>query len=359
MSIGSVLIVGGYGVVGTQIAGLIRSRYPKMEILLGGRNPGDGRKLAEKLGNAKSVKVDLAQQDPLSDLNENVDAVIAVVNDTDDHLLLSAVRNHIPCIDITRWTERMRSAILRMSVLDVSKAPLIFASSWMAAVVGTLARGLSEDYDTIEKIEINILYALQDNSGPNSVEYMDRMALPFEVTEGGKQKLAYPFKRAQKVNFPGTGTYKLYRFDCPDQFTLPMITNAQSVSARIGYDDHTSGPLLSLLVRSGLWGLISGPRFRKFRQGLLYNPGDGAPHRVRLDIEGKSGGKRKKCSWLITDPAGQTHLTATGAIIQLDRIIQAREMNEICSGVQVAEASTDLASAGAILTDVGIEVREL
>ena len=74
------------------------------------------------------------------------------------------------------------------------------------------------------------------------------------------------------VNFESGFSIKTYRLDTPVQLTLPMLSSAKSVSARIKYDDkHTFG-FLSFMVRSRFWRLINKPFFKKFRHSLLYDP---------------------------------------------------------------------------------------
>lgn len=352
----TVLIAGGYGVVGSQIARLLRKRYPEIEILLGGRSPRQGEELVEELGRAAVVRLDISAHNPLAGLERQPALVLGAVNDIDDNLMLDAIRAHIPYIDITRWTERMRGSILRAAMEDTSRAPVVFASSWMAATIGILVREMAAGFRQVDRIEVGILYAAKDKSGPNSVEYMDRMALPFEVREEGRAVMAYPFRKGIKTEFPGVGRFPLYRFDTPDQMTLPIVTGARSVAARIGFDDRTSGPLLSVLVRSGLWGLISGERFRKLRHGLMHNPGEGGAHRVRIDIEGEGANGAMRESWIVTDPQGQTHLTATGAMIQLDRLIR---QGTPSAGIQVAERVTDIETARQIMNEEGISIDRL
>jgi len=55
-----------------------------------------------------------------------------------------------------------------------------------------------------------------------------------------------------QLTFPGGFEAKTYRFDTPDQMTLPLICSAKSVSARIGYDDKSSAALVEKLLDSML-----------------------------------------------------------------------------------------------------------
>lgn len=360
MEVQNILIVGGYGVVGGQIAKLVRKHYPDVTILLGGRNSQKGQALAQKLGNSKAVHIDISNADPLATLTDKIDIVLTAVNDINDNMLLSAIRHNVALVDITRWTQWMRSARALAESMDTSKAPVVFASSWMAATIGIITKNIAAKFETVNNININILYATKDKSGPNSVEYMDRLAEPFEVTKDGKKTMARAFRRAVPIELPGVGKYKFYHFDTPDQYTLPAITNAQTVTTRIGFDDKSSGPLLSFLIRSGIWKLISGDRFTNIRRSLLHNPGEGAPHCVRLDIDGETaGGALQTESWLVTDPQGQTHLTAVGALIQLGRILTDYKTGVRCVGLQIAEAVTDPNYAMAIMRGEGVLIKKL
>ena len=358
MTIQSVLLAGGYGVVGAEVARLIRQNYPDINILLGGRNPGSGDDLAKQLGNAITVHVDSTDEDPLADLKKLPDVVLAVVNDPNDQLLLSSVRRGIPYIDVTRWTERLRRAIQRVKDAEDVRAPVVFSSSWMAGVAATLAAGYARTFSSIEQIDIGILYATKDRAGPNSVEYMDRIHLPFEVFDGGEPTMVKPFQKAHRTNFPQTGSFNLYRFDTPDQFTLPRVTGARGVAARIGFDDSLSGALLSALVRLGIWKMISGDAFRGLRHGMLFNPGEGAPHRIRIDIDGVTErAVQEQHSWLITDPESQTHMTALGALIQFDRLVNSQESVE--NGVQISEEVTHLDHCLTMLKANSVEVSKI
>lgn len=69
MSSGPVLIAGGYGLVGGQVAELLRERHPELPLALGGRRPEVAGPLARRLG-ASAVGLDVTPRTvkPLSDV---------------------------------------------------------------------------------------------------------------------------------------------------------------------------------------------------------------------------------------------------------------------------------------------------
>ena len=305
--------------VGSQVAAAVRAAHPELRLLIAGRSAEKAARAAEQLGDAEGVALDVSRPEPLGTLRPA--AVIAVVNDPHDHLLRDALRLGVPLLDITRWTERVRAAAAVVTAAAPT-APVLLSSGWMAGIISAIAAGLARDLARVDEIDISVLYALQDKAGPDSAEYMDRLATPFEVTIDGRLQRVRPLGDGRSVAFPDGKTAKVYRFDTPDQLTLPETTGARTAAARIGFDSATTTGLLVALVRSGGWRLISGDRFTALRRKLLYNPGPGAGHQVVLDLTGAdAGGRPAHVRATVSDPLGQTHLTAVAALVQLDRLL--------------------------------------
>ncbi|MEM8642105.1 MAG: saccharopine dehydrogenase NADP-binding domain-containing protein [Cyanobacteria bacterium P01_G01_bin.54] len=315
----SILIVGGYGIVGRQLATLIRQSHPDLSLIIAGRNLAKAQILAEELGNASSLQLDVEQPNPLQGQKPN--AIVAVVNDPHNYLLMAAVQQGIPYLDVTRWTERLREAIAQLADQPLT-APVLFSSGWMGGIAAVITVAAAQTLQDIASIDISVLFSLQDKSGPNSVEYMDRLATPFETLIDGQPQPVLPYTDPRRITFANGYTTPVYRFDTPDQLTLPQTTGAKTVAARIAFDDMVSTQLLRFLTRSGIWKLISGDRFTSVRRSLLYNPGSGAGHEIQIAVTGNDvQGSLQAVTLNIVDPHGQTHLTAIGALIQLERLL--------------------------------------
>ncbi len=315
-----VLIAGGYGLVGRQIASLLRRRHAHLPLMLGGRHPEQGAAFAASLGHAEAVTLDLCAEHPLA-LLPHPAAVIGAVNDPEDRLLVEALRQGIPLVDLTRWTARVRDAALRVASERLS-APVVFSSAWMGGLVPLVAAAVIRDVAEVEAIDVAILYATRDQAGPNSVAYMDRLEIPFDVLSEGARRQVRPLTDGRRVTFPSGRSATVYRIDTPEQATLPAFSGAKTVATRLGFDDTGSTEALRLLVRSGLWKLISGPRFAGLRRAILYNPGAGAAHEVVIEVKGRDAeGRPTARRAALVDPEGQSHMTAVGAAIQLERLL--------------------------------------
>ncbi|MEU9125021.1 saccharopine dehydrogenase [Streptomyces sp. NPDC048506] len=306
---GPVLVVGGYGTVGGELTRLAASSWP---LLLTGRTPERGRVLADEVG-ASVRRWDLSDQEPFT---ASVRAVISTVNDPDDRVLLAAIRGGVPYVDITRWTARLQRATA-VAAVEPPRAPVLLSSSWMGGVTALVAAALSAELGGAAGVEIAVRYDLEDRAGADSVEFMDRLGLDYEVTEDGRRRTIMPLTGAGYVMI-GEHRTKVARIDTPEQFTLPLVLGVDTAVTRIGFSANSSTSTLLALKRTGFFRWGRGDRFENARRSVLYAPGEGGSALVRIDVRGKSGERR---TGTVDDPAGQAHLTALGGLLGLRRVL--------------------------------------
>ncbi|WP_241777786.1 saccharopine dehydrogenase [Streptomyces sp. CT34] len=306
---GPVLVVGGYGTVGGALARLAAPSWP---LLLTGRTPERGRALADEVG-AEVRRWDLSGPEPFS---ARVRAVIGTVNDPEDRVLRAAIRGGVPYVDITRWTARLQRATA-VAAVHPPKAPVLLSSSWMGGVTALVAAALAAELGGASAVEIAIRYDLKDRAGTDSVEFMDRLGLDYEVTEGGRRRMIMPLTGAGYVAI-GEHRTKVARIDTPEQFTLPLVLGVDTAITRIGFSANSSTSTLLAVKRTGFFRWGRGDRFEKTRRSMLYSPGEGGSALLRIDVRGRAGERRTA---VVKDTAGQAHLTALGGLLGLRRVL--------------------------------------
>lgn len=352
----SVLVVGGYGVVGLQIAELLSARNPDLELIIAGRSEAAASEAARRFPNARALRVDVDQADPLAALPSIPDAVLAVANDSQDRLLHAAAKMGIAYVDITRWTERMHASVLRLAPARLT-APVVLSSGWMAGVVATVAAADAETFGRVDSIDIDILYALKDKAGPNSLEYADRLAIPFPVQIDGEAQMKKALSDPREVTFSGGRSFQTYRFDTPDQYTLVQSTGAASVSTRLSYDDASVVGSMRFMLNSGIWKILSLSMFDGIRKSMLYNPGEGDAHEVIVETVGiDKQGKRTGVRSSIIDVLGQTHMTAAGATAQVERVLALKGRTIAPSAISFPDQTPDLIRALESLREMGVSI---
>jgi hypothetical protein len=207
----AVLIVGGYGIVGKQIASILRLRYPSMPLIIAGRDFQKAKQFADTLGYAEGIAIDVTKESQISPLQGKLAAVVTATNDPSNYILIDTIGNHIPYIDITRWTARLKEAIIRIAAENIAQ-PVIFSSAWMAGTAALLAKKVSGHFAAIDTIDIDILFSLKDKAGPNPIEFADQFGTPYDVFDGEKIRSVKPMTEPKHVHFKSGFSTSTYRF---------------------------------------------------------------------------------------------------------------------------------------------------
>ncbi|MFJ2271006.1 saccharopine dehydrogenase [Streptomyces sp. NPDC087849] len=304
---GPVLLVGGYGTVGAELA---RMAAPSWPLVLTGRNVQRGQRLADETG-AELRTWDLADPAPF---RAGASAIVTVVNDPDDRVLRAAISGGVPFVDITRWTARLQRAAT-VAALAGPTAPVLLSSAWMGGVTSLVAACLRDRLGGMDTVDVAIRWDLGDRAGADSVEFMDRLGLDYEVTQDGQRRTVMPLSDVGQVRI-GEALTRVARIDTPEQFTLPLTLAAKTATTRIGFSSPASTAALLAAKRLGFFRWGRGERFTGARRGLLYAPGEGGTAQLRVDV---THGGDTLCA-TVTDPAGQAHLTALGALMGLRRV---------------------------------------
>ncbi|MEU7135983.1 saccharopine dehydrogenase [Streptomyces sp. NPDC046261] len=340
---GPVLLAGGYGTVGAELARLAAPSWP---LLLTGRTVENGRAVAEETG-ARLRRWDLSDPRPFE---AGVRAVVGVVNDPDDRVLRAAVRGGVPYVDITRWTVRLQRAATLAALLDPA-APVLLSSAWMGGVSSLVTAALAHGLGGAERVETAIRWDLRDRAGADSVEFMDRLGLDFEVVEAGHRRTVMPLSDVRRVRI-GTATTKVARIDTPEQFTLPLTLGSASAITRIGFSSAASTSALLAAKRLGFFRWGRGERFTTARRALLHAPGEGGIAELRVDVTHR--GRTRTAT--VTDTAGQAHLTAVGALLALHRAL-GTDGAAAPRGVSFPEMPPYPDRVPALLAEHGVRVR--
>ncbi|MFJ6934863.1 saccharopine dehydrogenase [Streptomyces sp. NPDC101132] len=339
---GPVLITGGYGTVGAALAERAAGIAP---VLLTGRTPERGAELAARLGGEVRAW-DLADPAPF---RAGVRAVVGAVNDPADRVLGAALAGGVPYVDITRWTARLQRAAALVA-LRRPASPVLLSSAWMGGVSSLVAAALAAELGGATEVEVAVRWDPADRAGADSVDFMDRLGVDFEVAEDGRPRPAVPLTEVRTVAVGGRPV-RVARIDTPEQYTLPLTLGAATAATRIGFGSAAATRALLAVRGTGFFRWGAGPRWAPVRRALLYSPGEGGTARMRVDV--RHGGRTLTAT--LTDPRGQAHLTAVGALLGLRRIL-GTDGAPPPSGLAFPEQHPDPASALASLAAEGVVI---
>lgn len=326
-----ILIVGGYGLVGSTIAKHVRAINKDVEIIIAGRNPEKGMTLAQELENASTTYLDLEDTKLINEFNwKQFDLIVSAVADPADTLIQTAINHHVAHIGISKISDQV-APILFAGLQSQPKRPIVLLGHWQAGTISTVLQKAAKEFRHINKVELTALYDVRDPIGQmvinelsNAESWMNRGY----IREDGKWKWVDAEKN-KRFTYKDSGHVMegkpMASLDLP---SLASITKASHIRFDLAQDESI--------------GTIAGNK---------------ASHDVYIDLEGiLQSGEQIKQRTIVSDPNGQAHLTALGVLVTIERILGLDGNPPASGGIHLPETLLSLEKAIARFKQFGVEI---
>ncbi|MFQ6398312.1 saccharopine dehydrogenase [Nocardia sp. KC 131] len=310
----SVLIMGGSGQAGAGAAAVLRRWYPTLPLTIAARDLDRAQQVADELGAATAVTIDLQRSDLGLSTDHSYSAVVAALWDNRLHGLRYAQRRGLPYLSISSGLVEIAPEVVA-GAQRADAAPILVASHFCAGLVVLAALDSARDFDRIDTIRIGAVLDESDIGGPAGIADLQRWS---EVTSAG-----------------------LVRRD--SIFTWVDGPDAQAGVASV---DGTvlPGQSIAVLDVPSLALATGAPNVRfDFAVGESAGRRRGEPvsAEVRIDIEGTDPtGAPLTTSRYVAHPAGQRPWTALGVALGVERLLGLRG-EPVAPGIHTPEALLD------------------
>ncbi|MFF0449608.1 saccharopine dehydrogenase family protein [Streptomyces sp. NPDC004609] len=245
-SAGRILVVGGYGAVGTTVTSVLGAWFPG-RVVPAGRDEAKARRLG-------GVRVDVGDPDGFRqtlDLLGDVTLVVLCVEPPDTTIARLCLERGIHLVDVGA------SAQLLDGVTDVglptrqAGASAVLSVGVAPGLTNVLARRAHEAVGGAERIDLTLLLGAGEHHGADALRW----------TLAG---LAEPVPaRPARIELPGYGTRTAHPFPFSDQYTLPRTLGVPRVTTRLCLDSRPLTAALFALRRGGLGRLAGSTRARR------------------------------------------------------------------------------------------------
>ncbi|WP_438022135.1 saccharopine dehydrogenase NADP-binding domain-containing protein [Sorangium sp. So ce233] len=169
----SVLIVGGSGVVGSLTAKTLRALYPDLPIAIGGRDLAKAGAVAEQVGRARPVRVDLERPDLGQAAGEAYGAVVMFVKDERLNALRFAQETGAAYVDISTAAFEIAPEVA-LHARRPRSAPVLLACHWLVGAATLPALHFAKAYARLESVAIGAVLDEQDVGGPAAYADFER-----------------------------------------------------------------------------------------------------------------------------------------------------------------------------------------
>ncbi|MER6174034.1 hypothetical protein [Streptosporangium sp. NPDC001681] len=322
----SVLIMGGSGQAGAGTATLLRRWYPELPLTIAGRDLGRARRVADELGAATAVTIDLRRSDLGLQRTDGYSAVVATVWDSHLNGLRYAQDRGLPYVSISSGLVDIGPEVVAAG-LRAGAAPILLASHWYAGLVVLAVLDLAREFDRLDTIEVSGVLDEQDSGGPAATVDMARL---LAATSAGHVRrdgvfgwVSGPDAQVEVTGVDGT-VLPAQIVPILDVPSLALATGAPNVRFAFAIGESAGR-------RRG------GP----------------ASTEVKIDLEGVDrAGAPLRTSRYLLHPEGQRPLTALGIALGVERLLGLRGA-PVPPGLHTPEALIDPGYAAERMTEIG------
>lgn len=322
----SVLIMGGSGQAGAGAATLLRRWYPALPLTIAGRDLDRAQRVADELGAANAVTIDLKRSDLGLPPRTEYSAVVAALWDDRRHGLRFAQYRGLPYLSISSGLVDIAPEVVA-GAQRADAAPILVASHCLAGLVVLAALDWAREFDRIDTIRIGALLDESDTGGPAGIADLQRWSV---VTSAGL------------VRRDGVFTW---------------VTGPDAQADVSGLDGVVlSGQSIAILDVPSL-ALATGAPNVRFDFAVGESPGrrrgESVSMEVRIDLDGVGpAGAPLRTSRYLIHPAGQRPLTALGVALGVERLLGLRG-EAVPPGIHTPEALLDPAYAVERMLEIG------
>ncbi len=328
----SVLLLGGYGSLGSKTARTLRFLHPELPITIVGRDPAKAEALANEIGNATMARVDLDRPDLGLPGEARYSVVVTALRDLSLNTMRYAQAQGIAYIALSDGVFEIGPTVARF-IHHPTASPVVLLGHGMGAVPMLATLFFAGQFKTIDAIELGLVFDPKDPLGDASAVDMER------INNIGPSPLVLQDRR--------------WRWICGDaaQRSFTGVDGREHVGGTVGLVDVLS------LSRTGA------PSIRvDFAEGDTATSlrGEGPSHEVIIEIDGEhNDGSRGRHRYELVDPKGYAALSAKGLAATIERLVGLAGEAAPGPGLYMPELLVDPARLLGQLQRQGVSVRAI
>lgn len=244
-----ILIIGGYGTVGSTIATHLTKAYPN-KVIIAGRSIKKAEKRSRQLNNlAIPYEFDVSNSSSLEIL-KNVRLVIMCIDQKDNKFAETCIDNQIDYIDITA-NQKLIEKLEKLNAKAKEKEVSVILSVGLApGITNLLAKNCINKMPDTKKIEIYILLGLGEKHGDSAYKWtLENIHTNYAIPINGAEKSVKSFTNPKTTNLLGKRTF--YYFNFSDQHSLAKTTSVPTVETRLAFDSNFFTKLVAFFKKNG------------------------------------------------------------------------------------------------------------
>ena len=229
-----ILIVGGYGAVGSSIAERLMKVYPH-QIIIAGRIFSKAQAKAEEFQNKViPQQLDVNNLKDFSVLNE-VELVIMCLDQQNTDFVEYCISKGISYIDISADYQNLQKIEKLHCLAEQNNSTVVLSVGLAPGITNLLAQYVVSQMQNVESIDIFVLLGLGEKHGDHAYRWtFDNVDSNYTLKIHDEEKTLKSFTQPLKTNLSGNRNFYLFNFS--DQHVLLNTLDVPKVQTRMAFD---------------------------------------------------------------------------------------------------------------------------
>lgn len=229
----SILIIGGYGAVGTVIAATL-SQYHADQLMIGGRSKAKAEKLAAQLGTGVRWRVlDMEQPMEYDAILDGIGCIVMCLDVPDIEFVRQCFQRGIHYVDISAEYPILTAIAGLDAFARQQGATAVLSVGLVPGLSNLMARHSLRFVQPVDHLDIAVLAGLGEKHGAAGSAWI----LNHLSDSAGMARFQFREPYGQKA---------VYHFAFSDQYTLPQTLPATSAATWLGFDSFLMTHLIGL-----------------------------------------------------------------------------------------------------------------
>ncbi len=268
-----IVVIGGYGQVGSVICKALADIYPK-RVIAAGRSFEKARQFSLST-NEKVLPLELDIYNLVSphEVLKDIELVIMCLDQKDTTFVEMCIQNKVNYLDISpSYTILSKIEQLQMKALEANTT-LLLGVGLAPGLSNLMVKKLVSHFDKVKKTDLYLMLGIGEKHGRDGVEWLlNNMNNTYSIFENGQRRKVRSFTEGKYVDLPEKyGKRKAYRFDLADQHIVSKTLELDHVSSRFFYDSVITTYELALLKKLGIFKLLNYHFFKKMFVATFLN----------------------------------------------------------------------------------------
>lgn len=306
-----ILIIGGYGTVGSIVSRQLALQYPS-KIIVGGRNKDKAQMLIEQNGlNAKAIYLDV-EKERLKEVDFNeIHTAVSCIETMNISFILECLQFNINYTEVGASFKAHKRFFELSDYIDNADCLVIPSVGLVPGLSNILAFNGAKQFAEIDEIHTYVILGLGESHGVDSVRWMLEKAnssFKIKTKKGSVGVKGFTHPRSTRL-LDEQRERTFYLFDFSDHHAIPLLVDTKAIDTRIGFDSKVITYLFYLFQKIGVLKWFKNISPKRFKKVLDFIRIGSERFGLQIEINGKDSlGMQYSIKYLAT---GENEALAT------------------------------------------------